>query len=278
MTWHIDTQLLDRYASEELSAAGMASVEMHVTNCGVCRSQVAAGADTSVQDRVKHALDDRLDTPPAGWIERALRVGGLSEADARIVGATLALHGSWLVACLLTLGFVVMAATAGPERAALAAFLVAAPLVPLAGVALAYGPRVDPTFEIATAATMPGARIVVLRTLAVTAPAIPAIALLSLLLPVGPLSFAWLLPALGLATATLALGTIMPVVHAATGLAALWLAGAGVGLAGAPRTSAEAFVGGLAAFRPSGQVLFASLCALSLVVVALRRSELEIAR
>lgn len=278
MSWHVDTQLLDRYASEELTAAGMASVEMHVTSCESCRRNVAARSDVPARDRVKRALDEQLDSPPAGWIERALRVGGLGEADARIVGATLALHGSWLVACVLTLGFVVMAAATGPERVALAAFLVAAPLVPLAGVALAYGPRVDPTFEISTATTMPGARIVVLRTLAVTAPAIPAIALLSLLLPVGPLSFAWLLPALGLATTTLALGTIVPVVHAATGLAALWLVGAGVGLAGAPRTSAEAFVGGFAAFGPSGQLLFASLCVVSLVVVAIRRSELEIAR
>ena len=278
MTWHVDTALLDRYASEALSAAGMASVEMHVTSCASCRSQVAARADTSAQVRVKQALDQRLDTPRAGWTERALRLCGLSDADARIVDATLTLHGSWLVACVVTLAFVVLATTAGPERAGLAGFLLAAPLVPLAGVALAYGPRVDPTFEIATAATLPGARIVVLRTLAVTAPAIPAIAVLSLFLPVGPLAFAWLLPAVGLAAASLALGTFMPLARAAMGLASLWMLGAGVGLAGAPRTSAEAFVGGVGAFRPSGQVLFAALGALSLVVAALRRAEFEIAR
>ncbi|MDQ3569201.1 MAG: hypothetical protein M3450_01530 [Actinomycetota bacterium] len=278
MTWHIHTDLLDGYESEALSAAGMASVEMHVTNCESCRSQVAARADASAQARVMQALAERLDTPRAGWMERALRLGGLSDADARVVGATLALHGSWLVACVLTLAFVVLAATTGPERAGLAGFLVAAPLVPLAGVALAYGPRVDPTFEIATAAALPGARIVVLRTLAVTAPAIPAIAVLSLFLPVGPLAFAWLLPALGLAAASLALGTLMPLVQAATGLGVLWLLGTAVGLAGAPRTSAEAFVGGVAAFRPSGQLLFASLSAVSLLLVALRRAEFEIVR
>ena len=278
MTWHVDTAMLQRYASEALSPAGMASVEMHVTNCESCRSHVASRGDASAQARVKHALDEHLDTPPSGWVERAARLAGLNDADARIAGAALALHGSWLVACVLTLAFVVLATTTGLERAGLAAFLVAAPLVPLAGVALAYGPRVDPTFEIATAATVSGARVVALRTLAVTAPAIPAIAVLSLFLPVGPLAFAWLLPALGLAAASLALGTLMPLGRAATGLATLWLLGAGVGLAGAPRTNGEAFVRGIAAFGPSGQLLFASLAALSLVVVALRRAEFEIAR
>ena len=278
MTWHVDTDLLDRYASEALSAAGMASVEMHMTSCERCRSQVAARADGAAQTRVKLCLDERLDTPPAGWLERALRLGGLSDSDARIIGATLALHGSWLLASVLTLAFVVLATATGPERAGLAAFLVAAPLVPLVGVALAYGPRVDPTFEIATAATLPGARIVALRTVAVTAPAIPAIAVLSLFLPVGPLAFAWVVPALGLAAATLALGTLMSLAHAATGLAALWVVGAGVGLAGAPRTSGEAFVRGIAAFRPSGQLLFAALAAVSFVLVTVRRADFEIVR
>jgi hypothetical protein len=278
MNWHVDTALLERYASDQLSDAGMASVEMHVTNCPRCRTLVTGRADDGARARVKGVIDERLDTAPSSWMERALGRAGVDDADARIVGATLALHGSWLAACLLTLAFVVVATTTGPERIGLAAFLVAAPLVPLAGVGLAYGPRVDPTHEIATAASLPGARLVLLRTLAVTAPVIPAIAVLSLFLPVGPLAFAWLLPALGLATASLALGTLMPVGRAAAGLAALWLAAAGVSLTNAPRTSAEAFVEGFAAFRSSGQLLFALLTAAGLVLVALRRSEFETAR
>lgn len=279
MTWHIDIALLHRYVSRALSDAGMASVEMHVTTCSGCRSLVAARADAAAGARVKQALDERLDTVSAGWMERALRRAQVNDADARIMGAALALHGSWLVACVLSLAFVALATTAAPGRAALAAFLVAAPLVPLAGVALAYGPRVDPTFEIATAATVSGARIVLLRSLAVTAPAIPAVALLSLFLPIGPLAFAWLLPAVGLATASLALGTLMPLARAATVLAAMWLVGAGIGLAGPRRGNGpETFVRGFSAFRPSGQLFFALLTAASLVLVMLRRDEFEPAR
>jgi hypothetical protein len=278
MTWHVDNALLDRYTAEALSDAGLASVELHVTTCGSCRSLVAARSDDSAQARVKAALDARLDTPPAGFLERMLERVGLDDSDARIVGATLALHGSWLAACVLTLGFVAVAATAGPERAGLAAFLVAAPLVPLAGVALAFGPRADPTFEIAMAASMPGGRVALLRTLAVTAPAIPALVALSAFLPFGPLAFAWLLPALGLAAATLALRTFLPLANAATVLAAVWLLGAGTALAGAPRSSAEVYVRGFAAFRPSGQLVFAFLGAASFVLIRLRRAEFETAR
>jgi hypothetical protein len=114
--------------------------------------------------------------------------------------------------------------------------------------------------------------------LAVTAPAIPAIVFLSLVFPIGPLAFAWLLPAVGLATASLALGTVIPLARAATALAALWLIAAGIGLAGAGRSGAEVLVTGFAAFRPSGQLLFALLSAVSLLLVTLRRAEFETAR
>lgn len=268
--WHVDALLLDRYSSEALSDARMASVEMHLMTCASCRALVAARADGVASARVKQALDDRMDTPPTAWMERALRAVGVGEADARIVGATLALQGSWLAASMLTLAFVVLVVFTGLERAGLATFMLAAPLVPLVGVGLAYGPRVDPTYEIGIAAAMPGARIVLLRSLAVSGPAVPAIAVLSLFLPIGPLAFAWLLPALGLVAANLALGTLMPLSRAAAGLGALWLLAAGVSLTGAPRTSAEVFVRGFAPFRPSGQLLFATLAAASIVLLTLR--------
>ncbi len=279
MTWHVDTTLLRRYIAAQLSDARMASVEMHVTSCPSCRALVVAQSDDAPRQREKLVIDERLDTPRMGWAERSLLRMGLDERDARLIGATLSLHGSWLAACVLALAFAALATSVGPERAGLAAFLVVAPLVPLLGVALAFGPRVDPTYEIAMAASLPSTRIVLLRTLAATAPTMPALALLSLLLPAGwTLSFAWLLPAAGLAAATLALGTVMSLNRAAAGLATLWLAGATIGFSTAPRTSGEAFAKGFAAFRPSGQLLFVALGAASMVLVALRRAEFETVR
>jgi hypothetical protein len=282
-TWHVDATLLRRYRSDQLTDAQAASVEMHVTACPSCRAVVATegAADPATQAvaaRVKLAIDERLDARRISWAESALRRLGVNDRDAGLVTATLSLHGSWLAACALVLGFAIVAAFTGPEKAGLAAFLVAAPLVPLAGVAVAFGPRVDPTYEIAMAASVPAARIILLRALAVTAPAVPVMLALSFLLPGGLLAFAWLLPAVGLATASLALGTIVPLHRAAIGLAAAWAIGAAAGFAGAPRTTAEAFVQGFAAFRPSGQLLSAAVAAASLVLVAMRRAAFETGR
>ncbi len=281
MTWHVNTALLHRYRLQQLSDARMASVEMHVTTCPSCRSLVAAEMDSATQaarDRVKDALEENLDAPPLGWVARALSRMGVNDRDAGLLAATLSLHGSWLAACVLALGFAAIATSTGPQGASLAAFLVVAPMVPLAAVALAYGPRVDPSYDIALAASVPTARIVLLRTLAVTVPALPVIVSLSFLLPGGLLAFAWLLPALGLATAGLALGTFMPMHRAVVGLAAGWALVAVLGFAEAPRTGTEAFVQGFAAFRPSGQLLSVAVTAASLVLLALRRAQFEAAR
>ena len=278
MTFHVDAALLDRYAANALTDAAAASVEMHVTACASCRSLAARRTDDGASTRIKQALDERLDAVPVGRIEWMLLRAGMNDADARVMGAALALHGSWLVAWLLVLAFVVVAATSALERGALAAFLITAPLVPVAGVGVAYSRRTDPTYEIATAATLSGARIVLLRSLAVAGPAIPVVILLSVFLPVGALGFAWLLPAVGLAGAALALGTFVPLGHAATGIAVAWSVAAGVGLAatsGADR--AEAFVRSFTAFRPAGQAMFAALAALAAAFVALRRDRFETA-
>ncbi len=281
MTWHADATLLRRYRSSSLSDASMASVELHVTTCRSCRALAAAALDgpgSDARDRVKQGLDRRLDEPAWGRLGTILGRLPLSDGDAGLLRATLSLHGSWLAACVLALAFVALASSTGPEGPSLAAFLVAAPLVPLAGVAAAFGPRVDPTYETAMAAPMPATRVILVRTLAVTLPALPVIVAFSAFLPGGALAFAWLLPAAGLAGATLALGTVLPLHRAAVLLAVAWMVVALGGLAGAPRTSAEAFVQGFVGFRPEGQALSAIVAALSMGLAVLRRARFEIAR
>ena len=48
-------------------------------------------------------------------------------------------------------------------------FLLVAPLLPLAGVAAAYGPLVDPAYELALAAPLGSLRLLLLRAVAVVA-------------------------------------------------------------------------------------------------------------
>jgi len=93
-------------------------------------------------------------------------------------------------------------------------FLVAAPLGPLAGVAVAFAGGLDPTREIGLAAPYSGLRLLLVRTAAVLAVTVPIVALAGLALPGSNwLAAAWLLPTAGLTCAALALtGRLTPVV------------------------------------------------------------------
>ena len=230
-------------------------------------------ADRSSVSRAKVALDLRLDEPPRAVVGArpgpARRVG---EHDAPAGGQRPAaglLGGRGLVAVAFSLS----AAVTSSNRIWLAAFLVLAPVVPLLGVAMAFGPRVDPAYEIAVASPMAVGRLVLVRSVAVIAVSVPLMAVLSFLLPgANTLAFAWLLPALGLAAVSLALGSWVPVTRAAVVLAAVWGATAVVALSGAPRTSADAFARGFVAFRPAGQIAFALATLVAGAVVLARRS------
>jgi hypothetical protein len=276
MTWHADTAVLDRYSRGQLDDIAAASVESHVTRCARCRQAVAAHVDHHALAEIKLGLDDRLDAPRPGWLVRSLTAVGVPEHDASLIAGSLSLEASWCAASLVAVCFALLAATAS-SRASLGLFLVVAPLVPLAGVALAFGRRVDPTFEIAQSCPMPSVRILLVRALAVLGLTVPVLLVLSL--PFGTaLAFAWLLPAVAMAAAALAAGTWVRLTHAAVGLTALWITIATVGFSGASRATTEAFARSDVAFRWSGQLLCGVLAVVSLAVLSARRDNYEVAR
>src|SRR4029450_5981448 len=88
--------------------------------------------------------------------------------------------------------------------------LAVAPLLPLAGVAAAYGPGVDPTFELALTAPMRGLRLLLIRAAAVLATTTLLAAGASVALPgFGLRAVGWLLPSLALTLASLAPATFV---------------------------------------------------------------------
>ena len=91
------------------------------------------------------AITFELDAPLPSRTERALRRVGFSSATARLVAATPALRRSW-AAALAAVVFIGLGA-AGDDPNNISAMLVLAPLIPVLGVALAYGPSVDPVYE-----------------------------------------------------------------------------------------------------------------------------------
>lgn len=225
-TWHLDQGLVRHYVQATTDAVTAASVEAHLLRCADCRRSIAAQsadpASTARREAIWAGVVDRLDAPRVSVLERLLHRVGVHENDARLLAATPSLQVSWLAALLLVLGFAVAAAHGADEAGAL--FLIFAPLLPVAGVAAAYGPAVDPAYELSTAAPYRATRLLLLRTVSVLAASLALSGVAALALPATGWSQAgWLLPALGLTLTTLALSTRLSPAVAAGAVSMTWV-------------------------------------------------------
>jgi len=222
MSWHVQSELLERYAQGDIDEGQAFSVEAHLPSCEQCRAQIAELVDGARLAQVWDGIEERLDAPRRGPAEVALTRVGVPAHIARLLGATPALRLSWLLACALVLAFAVWAASLRAEGVYW--FLVLAPLLPLGGVAAAYGPDVDPTYEVGLAAPMSSFGLLLIRALAVLLTTSAMITIAALTLPDLQLSTAaWLAPSLGLTLASLALATRMAPLMACGSLGVLWM-------------------------------------------------------
>src|SRR4029453_7606737 len=89
-------------------------------------------------------------------------------------------------------------------------------------VAFSYDRRRDPALEPEMVTPYSAPRLVLLRTIAVLALALPAVPLLGLAVP-GGTPFVWLLPAVGCVSVVLAASTWVSPLNAATSVSAAWL-------------------------------------------------------
>ncbi|MDF2706890.1 MAG: hypothetical protein K0R62_2542 [Nonomuraea muscovyensis] len=226
MSWHIPDDLRERYLEGTLEPAPAMSVDAHLGRCADCRAAVPYEKDWLEASWAR--LEAELITPRPGLSERFLRRGGVPDHLARLLSATPTMSRAWLAAVVVVLAFAVLAAREQAEF--LPAFLIVAPVLPLAGIALAYGPRVDPAHELVAATPMSGPRLLLTRATAVLAVSVVLAGLASPLLPAPPgLSAAWLLPALAAASGCLALSSRLPVPIAALAVGGVWLAIVGAG-------------------------------------------------
>lgn len=266
--WHADSALLAAYHDQRLDAAARWSVEAHLTSCAACRRQARALVDPARLERLRAALIDAVDLPHAGMVERLLVRLGVADHTARLLAATPALRGSWLLAVAATLAFAVLAAWTHSGPDANLAFLGVAPLLPLAGIAAAYGPGIDPTYEIGLAAPLPSFRLLLLRAAAVLGAATLLAAAASLALPrLGPGAAGWLLPSLGLTASSLALATTVAPLRAIGITAGAWMMAVAVTVMPPAPSSVL--------FALAGQVGFAALALLGAAVLLVRRGRFE---
>ena len=203
--YHLTPGIVDLYRVSHLSFEQEASVEAHLLACAACRALLSPAIDPQRLETIWDEVVERALTPRPNPVERFLTRCGLSEATVRVVTTTPSLRLAWTLALMAVLVFALMAAGTGEQGVRW--FLVVAPLLPVAGVACAYGPAADPAYELTVAAPYHTVRLILARSCAVIGTCVFLTGLTSLFLPAGAPAVAWLLPSLALSAATLALAT-----------------------------------------------------------------------
>jgi len=236
--WHASAGLVARYADGSLAEPDAWSLEKHLESCPGCAALVsravrgtAAGA---VLDEVREAV---LGAAPAGAARSvAAPAPALSRLARLLWAAGPAVRGAWLPAVLLVAVGAMVLGYGGGVPGTRALLLAIAPVVPVAGVALSYGPHADPLYEVVAASPAGGLRLALTRTAAVLAVSLPLLTLTGLLLPASgaPAAAAWLLPGLALTLGTLALASFVGCRTAAGVTAGGWLCAVGAPVPGAP--------------------------------------------
>lgn len=213
------------------------------------------------------AITAELDAPLPSRVERLLGRFGVPGHVTRIVVATPALRRAWYLS--IAIAVVVGLGAAQPDdRASLFALVILAPALPVLGVAFAYGPSADPMYEAQLATPLRGIRLVAIRAVTVLVVAVVTVGLPALLAPATrPAAFLWLLPALALTSASLALMTWLPPRRAAAVVATAWF-----GLVVIAQTISSS---DLAAFGAVGQLVALVVASAGVGVAAGRRSRFD---
>jgi hypothetical protein len=268
--WHAATGTLIRFAEDPggLDPATAASVEAHLVACSSCRRSLADVSDPATLQASWQPIADRIDQPRPHTVERLLRRGGVGEETARLVSATPALSVAWLAAMTLVAAAAVWASRlAGADGP----YLLIAPIAPLAAVAITFASVTDPAGEAGIPTPMNGVDLFLRRAVAVLVPAFLVLGAFGLGLPSFAGAVAWVLPALALTLASLALGTWWRLELTATGLALAWL----VAVTAIRRLQGQAvaFADSMV-FSASGQIAFLVLGIVAGLVLAVRHDRL----
>jgi hypothetical protein len=221
---HVPSGLLERYVAggAGLGADTVWAVEVHLEGCGGCRDRLRevvarrSPATTLLLERVREGLDAAVARSPRMPARRRW-----------LPGRTLWLAAPALLPRLGMTVLVVLAAV-GLDLADAATdrypslVLLLAPVAPLLGVAAAWSRGLDPAHELVVASARAGLELVLRRTAAVLAVVIPALGVAGWLVGASPAR--WLLPSLAFTVGALALGEVVGLHRAATGLALGWAA------------------------------------------------------
>jgi hypothetical protein len=222
-SWHVDAESLRSWVDGDAGSLVSVSVEQHVLKCAHCRDQVAG----LVPESIRPPWDDVLaaiEVPRPAIAQRLFQRLGLNESDSMVASSAPTLRVAWLLGTMGVLLFVVLTAALA-EEGGLGLFLMIAPLIPVTGVAAAYGPSSDPSYETVVVAPFAMIRLILLRTLSVLVTSVPLVVIAGLFLPTSPLvAVAWLLPAAGFIAVVLTASIWVDPAHAAAAVGVGWAA------------------------------------------------------
>ncbi len=262
--WHADEGLVDRYLRGSLDIGLSASLEEHLLTCHACRETLGMRVQPQVTYRLGQVylgVREGVQVPGFPWTVGVLRRVEMSESTAVIVAAARSMSTAWTLATVVVLTFAALAAFTDTD-AGRAAYLIIAPLVPVAGVVAAFGPTSDPLAEVTRATPFPGARLILLRAGSVAATSIPLAVGLGVGVPGTMwLAFAWLAPALAFILIVLTASTWIDPMVAGGGVAIAWAAAV---------ASAARFDDPLAPVAGTAQLWYLALALAAVLVLALR--------
>ncbi|MFI9161051.1 zf-HC2 domain-containing protein [Kitasatospora aureofaciens] len=220
---HASRRSLDDYARGDATMAAdtVWALEAHLETCAPCRSHLAARVATeapgiaTLLDTVRDALEPQLDTavPAPSRRHRPRWVAAwLTPATAPWLAMTVVVT---LMALLLD---AVAPPTFSGDTSPVSAI---APVLPLCGVAASWSRGLDPAHELTASTARAGLPLLLRRTTAVLVVVLPGLLVGGWL--TGTMTAAqWLLPSLAFTSTALALGSVVGVTRAATGLALAW--------------------------------------------------------
>lgn len=265
----LDPELAHRYVAGTTVPSEFVAIERAMDRSPQWRALVGSQVPRQRLEGNFTAITAELDAPARGWIERVMQRLGLPEHVARLMSATAVLRRSWYLASVLVLFFGLAAADPGRSDGSLAVFLVVAPLVPVLGVGLAYGPGIDPAHDMTVATPLSGFRLLLLRSVTVLATSVVFGGIGAVLVAQdhGVRVLAWMLPALALTLATLAVSTVVATRLAAGLVAGGWLLAVTV----VTRTATE-----LTLFGGPAQPVYVALAAVAGALVVAKRDVFEV--
>lgn len=218
MRWHVEPDQLIAYARGGVADALAWSVEGHLLGCSACRRALADAVPHTPLGPVVTEVAARLAGPlptqaaPAR-LARWRFTGGLAMLPAA--------GGVWFAAALTVMALAVGADLAVNATGSSPLLLLVAPVLPLLGVGVSYGPERDAAFEVVASTPSAGPRLVLWRTLVVLGSLLPVLSVVGAVTGLAAPA-RWIIPCLALYAAALALGSVIGLARASAAVAVTW--------------------------------------------------------